>query len=146
MRPLPLVLLLVLAPALWAQDAMPKRPKLPRDADTNDAQAYFEFGLRQGRNPWRAHDAFHWASRLEPSQPVYLYARYHALISRQPADWQRNYVEGAEFIMKSKDGRLVDSVLGDVMVRDPFAYPQRLEPRASEARAPMALLREANDR
>jgi hypothetical protein len=117
MRPLPLVLLLVLAPALWAQDAMPKRPKLPRDADTNDAQAYFEFGLRQGRNPWRAHDAFHWASRLEPSQPVYLYARYHALISRQPADWQRN-----------------------------FAYPQRLEPRASEARAPMALLREANDR
>jgi tetratricopeptide (TPR) repeat protein len=112
----------VAASSLWAQDRTPRRPRLSRDADTNDAQAYFELGMSQRRDVWKATDAFYWAHRLQPDTALYLFARYYALLSSQSADWQRNYFSGAEFVLKSRQARQVDSILGVVMLRDPFMH------------------------
>ena len=40
----------------------PRRPALPAAADTNDARAYYELGVRSmDRRPEVAADAFYWA-------------------------------------------------------------------------------------
>jgi Tfp pilus assembly protein PilF len=121
MRRLSLFLTLALASGLSAQRE-PQRPRLSARADTNDAEEYFALGARQHRDVWKAHDAFYWAFRLQPDQPIYLYARYFALLNRQPADWQQNYWGGAAFVLKSRDAKLIDSTFGEVMLRDPFIH------------------------
>jgi tetratricopeptide (TPR) repeat protein len=113
---------LAVASTLSAQERGPRRPKLARDADTNDAQAYFDVGMSQRRDVWKATDAFYWAHRLQPDTALYLFARYYALLSSQSADWQKNYFSGAEFVLKSKQARQIDSILGEVMLRDPFMH------------------------
>lgn len=118
---LPLLALLP-APPLAAQRRAPSRPLLRADADTNDPQSYFDLGARQRRDVWKARDAFYWASRLAPDQPIYAYARYHALLYSQSPDWRQNYWSGAKFVLKSKEARLIDSTFGEVMLRDPFAH------------------------
>jgi Tfp pilus assembly protein PilF len=119
----------VLAALLWAtplgaQDGMPKRPKLPKDADTNDARIYEEWGNRD-QTPWdKAHDAYYWAWRLEPSVTDYLYQRYRALYYRQPEGWRVEFDRGATYVAKSKEAKLIDSLWSEVLERDPFPYLQ----------------------
>ena len=65
-RPVHLRVLLVLA-AFPAGAQTPKRPKLEANADTNDWEAYYEYGARYFQQfPGRAYDAFYWAARLAP--------------------------------------------------------------------------------
>jgi tetratricopeptide (TPR) repeat protein len=112
----------LLTPALAAQHALPKRPKLPRDADTNDARAYMAYGDLTN-TPWdKTHDAYYWAWRLEPNVTDYLYARYNALYFRQPYQWRLEHEQGAEYVRKSKEARLIDSVWIQVIQRDPFPH------------------------
>jgi hypothetical protein len=74
----------ILAPPAAAQKT-PKpipRPTLRDVTDTNDAQAYYDFGLRTFRDdPGTAADAFYWAARLNPGWADPLYARRAAVLS-----------------------------------------------------------------
>jgi Tfp pilus assembly protein PilF len=126
MRLISVLCLLMVAPALSAQEALPKRPKLPRDADTNDARAYANAVRIDARDfsttPWdKLHDAYYWAARLEPNVPEYYYARYVALLNRQPDQWYFEWINGAEYVMKSKTAKLIDSLYADAVQRAPFA-------------------------
>ena len=47
----------------------PPRPSLPRGADANDWEAYFDEGEQRFQDlPVQARDYFYWASRLDPSR------------------------------------------------------------------------------
>lgn len=102
--------------------AAPQRPRLAPDADTNDPDAYFEYGnLRE--TPWKkSQDAFYWAYRLDPRQPVFLLAQWQALWMKQSPEWRQAYREGAEYAVKSKESKQLDSLLLFLMTRDPFAH------------------------
>ena len=71
-------LLFGIIPPLPGQEP-PPRPELAAGADTNSANAYYEFGLeRLERRPKRAADAFYWACRLEPTWAEPWYAQWVA--------------------------------------------------------------------
>ena len=73
-----LALTAVVGTSLAAQ-SVPRRPRLPSDADTNDAAAYYDLGVESfERNPDRSAQAFYWASRLDPASAPVWYARYAA--------------------------------------------------------------------
>jgi Tfp pilus assembly protein PilF len=113
---------LVVTPALAAQDAEPRRPKLPKDADTNDARAYVDFGNLES-TPWnKSHDAYYWAWRLEPDVVDFLHLRYTALWMRQPRQWRSEYSRGAGYVLKSKEAKLIDSLWPELLKRDPLPY------------------------
>jgi Tfp pilus assembly protein PilF len=111
----------LVAPALLAQSP-PRRPKLPADADTNDAQAYYDYGVQPNVDWKKTHDADYWAWRLEPYDTGYLYAMYLALWYRQPAQWREEHDAGASYVVKSKEARQIDSVFTELLMRDPFPH------------------------
>jgi tetratricopeptide (TPR) repeat protein len=116
------------APVLAQKDkksAEPKRPRIMADADTNDARAYYAFGNRK-EVPWdKTYDAWYWAHRLSPDNPRYRLAMYEAYQSRQSSEWWWLYLDGAEFVVKSKEAKRLDSLFYEVMVRDPFIHIPR---------------------
>jgi tetratricopeptide (TPR) repeat protein len=128
--PVLLALAIGLAPALSGQNPLPRRPSLGPAADTNDAQAYYQLAIqRPGRS--EAIDAYYWASRLEPNQPTYLFGRFHALLTRQPSRWQEAFWRGSRSELRSPRGQLIDSLRGEIMHRDPYAYVALPCPRLS---------------
>jgi tetratricopeptide (TPR) repeat protein len=122
MRPWPAVLVLAIGSALPAQEGAPPRPKLGAQADSNDAQAFYRFGMEGLGRASQRHAALYWASRLEPNQTIYVYARFHTLINGESATWQRDFWRGSGYVRRSSKGQLIDSLLGEVMRRDPYAY------------------------
>jgi hypothetical protein len=113
---------LLVTAMLSAQDPLPKRPKLPEGADTNDSRAYIEWGDRD-QTPWdKAYDAYYWAWRLEPNHTGYLLKRHEALYWKQPAGWRDEFDRGAKYVTKSRDARLLDSLWPEILERDPFPY------------------------
>ena len=116
----------LLAAPLAAQtrgtDGVPKRPRLAATADTNDAIAYFEYGnLRE--TPWKkSQEAYYWAYRLDPRQPVFLLAQWQAQWGKQDPGWQYAYREGAQFALESKQAKQLDSLFALVVSRDPFTH------------------------
>jgi Tfp pilus assembly protein PilF len=114
----------VLALPLAAQNE-PRRPRLPTDLDTNDARVYYTWA-GQSKVSWRdAAAAFYWAMRLEPDEPDWLYARYLGLWYRQPAGWRQQYAEGAKFVVKTKEAKEIDSLFGEVLIRNPYPHFRR---------------------
>jgi tetratricopeptide (TPR) repeat protein len=112
----------VFAPPLAAQKAgkpIP-RPKLRDVTDTNDAQAYFESGLRTFReNPGAAADAFYWAARLNPGWADPLYARRVAVLS------SRQTLLNAIMTNNRRDRpelRSLDSLQARAYMLNPFLY------------------------
>lgn len=117
---LPLLPALLLAAAAQAQE--PRRPRLPADADTNDAVAYFRFGEeRVERLPEQALAAFYWTYRLEPSSPQALYAQYVARLLR---DKQRlvRHVERDPRALSQPQLLAIDSLLLRANMQDPFFH------------------------
>lgn len=101
---------------------LPRRPRLEAGADSNSAAAYYYHGLARLRtNPIEATTAFYWASRLDPSWAEALYARR---IAFHMSDLQRfsRYVDGARYVIESKEVRQADSLLLKAMLRNPFLY------------------------
>lgn len=100
----------------------PKRPKLDPGADTNDANAYLEWGnLRD--TPWkRSFDAYYWAYRLDPTHHIYVLNMFTAVYWAQSPEWRREYALGADFVTKSKESRLLDSLVNMLAYREPFAH------------------------
>jgi hypothetical protein len=70
------LLLTALDPVPLTAQHEPPRPQLPRGADPNDWEAYFDLGdARFQRAPREAAAAFYWASRLDPTRSEPLFAR-----------------------------------------------------------------------
>lgn len=121
-----IALALAVTPAHAQKNKVPKRPALPAEADTNDANAYYQFGLSQVRNrPGQAADAFYWAIRLAPPWADPYYARRTALLlERRNSLW--GYLTGQKGIVTSKQVRAIDSLTSEALVRNPF-FASRLE-------------------
>jgi tetratricopeptide (TPR) repeat protein len=107
---------------LAAQQPLPGPLKLPRDLDTLDAEAYFEWGRRADVDWKKALEAFQWATRLEPDDSDYRHATYLALWYRQSPEWRGQYYEGARFVTASKEAQRIDSAFGEVLLRNPFPH------------------------
>ena len=91
-------------------------------ADTNDAYAYMKYGWRPGVDWKDTHAAFYWAYRLQPDDVGILAALHQAYWMRQSSQWRSLYNEGAEFVVKSKEAKLLDSLRYEVAIRNPMVY------------------------
>ncbi len=121
MRRLALVALAAsLFPSALAAQATPRRPKLPADADTNDARAYYDWSRGTVTDWKKVHDAIWWARRLDPGDTRYLLAMQEALLGRQGYEWQMERLQGATYVLKSPESRAIDSVAAEVVIHDPF--------------------------
>ena len=113
------------AGALWAQDS-PVRPRLAAEADTNDWQAYFDYGVEQlQRVPGRADAAFYWAGRLDPWRSEPFYGRWVTYWMRHDGDWA-DYLAENPRILRKPEVRRADSLLLAALVRNPLTS-RRLE-------------------
>jgi tetratricopeptide (TPR) repeat protein len=128
----------LVSPLVAQHDAV-RRPKLPSNADTNDAQAYVAWANRRDVDWKKAYAAYHWAWRLEPNVTAYRYAEYVALLNRQPAKWLDEWFRGAAYVTKSKEAKAIDSLYAEVLKRDPFPHLQGpcMYPDLVEARDPL---------
>lgn len=117
-----------LAGTLGAQQQPPRRPRLSSGADTNDATAYFQFGLeRLQRTPRDAAAAFYWAERLDPASPQILYARHIALLM---TDGHRlvQYLHRDPQTLLSPAVRQIDSLYHRALMQEPFLQRGLEEP------------------
>jgi tetratricopeptide (TPR) repeat protein len=104
----------------------PRRPRLPADLDTNDAQAYVDWAYQDNVSWKDAAAAYYWAVRLKPDDPSLLHLRYLGLWYRHAPAWRREYAAGAKFVTKTREAREIDSLLGELLIRHP--YPRLLRP------------------
>jgi Tfp pilus assembly protein PilF len=111
---------------------IPDRPKLPATADTNDAVAYYSFGLSLvNQDAETAANSFYWATRLNPNMAPAFYARRVALLLEDKYRLLR-YWQGDEGTIKSKDIKQIDSLYYHALTLDPFV-PQSLDRNIFEA-------------
>lgn len=101
-----------------------QRPSLPDAADTNDAHAYFNYGLAAFRKkPEDAADAFYWAARINPALGEALYARRAALIMKDR--WKlKSVMEGHRRTLESPEMQRIDSLQSRALMLSPFLYRQ----------------------
>lgn len=120
-RAVPLVLAAVVLLAAAAH-AQPARPALPRGADPNDWEAYFELGDRMfKRNPQQSAAAFYWASRLDPSRAEPLFARWAAYFGNDMGSWM-GYLGADQEILRRPAVIANDSLLLWAYRRNPFVH------------------------
>ena len=118
-----LVVLVAASPALAQKNkGEPRRPTLAAEADTNDPQAYYDYGIAKlQREPDRAADAFYWAIRLNPSWADAYYARRSALLLSDRYRFQK-YVEDDRRTLESAEIRRIDSLYLHALTLNPFLY------------------------
>lgn len=99
---------------------VPRRPRLPAAADTNDARAYYRFGQeRLERQPGDAAAAFYWASQIDPGWADPLYGRHVALLMTDPRRLVR-YWDGDRGTRTSAQVLRIDSLYLRALRIDPF--------------------------
>ncbi|HYC52867.1 MAG TPA: hypothetical protein VEB19_17265, partial [Gemmatimonadaceae bacterium] len=99
-----------------------ERPRIPRDADPNDWEAYYDAGVAQlVRDPRAAEQLFTWASRLRPDRAEPLYARWVAYWARNVDDFVK-YARGDEKTWRSPAVVRNDSLRERAMRRNPFVH------------------------
>src|SRR5687768_5442811 len=99
-----------------------KRPLLPPNADTNDARAYYVFGLDKIRDdPKLAANAFDWASLLDPTSADAFYARRVALLLTDTERLSR-YWAGERNTLKRPEIKAIDSLYLHSLTLNPFFY------------------------
>lgn len=104
------------------------RPQLEAGADTNDANAYYDYGLVEfDRDPEKASAAFYWAARLNPAWGEPIYARRAALLMMDPR-LLRWTMEGDRRALTSDETRKLDSLQFRALMLSPFLY-RRLDKR-----------------
>jgi tetratricopeptide (TPR) repeat protein len=100
----------------------PPRPNLPRRADTNDWEAYFDEGARQfDRSPTQAAAAFYWAARLDPTRAEPLFGQWAAFYA---CDWPLwlSYVREDERIFRRPDVAEKEGIRELAYYRNPFVH------------------------
>ncbi|HEU0014560.1 MAG TPA: tetratricopeptide repeat protein [Longimicrobium sp.] len=125
-RPVLALLLAVAAAApLCAQrrvDDVPRRPRLPAAADSNDARAYLDAGAeRLWERPREAADAFYWAYQINPGSAEALYGRYTALLIAEPRRLV-DYWMGERGADAAAEFQAIDSLYFRALAMDPFLY------------------------
>ena len=122
MRRLIVLLLCAMSVAPLEAQQAPRRPRLSGDADTNDAAAYFQYGLDRVRtDPNAADAAFYWAARLDPMSPQSLYGRQVAQLMRDPARLVR-YQQRDTRTLSQPQVRAIDSLRFRAEMADPFFH------------------------
>jgi len=115
------LVLAFLAAQAGAQRA-PRRPRLAADADTNDAVAYFQFGLAKvERDPGAAAAAFYWSARLDPESPQTGYAQSVATLLGDPQRLVR-WVRRDGRTLTSPPVLAIDSLRLRAEMEDPFLH------------------------
>lgn len=105
-----------------AQENDPLRPALSTSADTNNWQAYYDAGTSWlASDPKKAADAFHWASRIDPTRSEPFYGRRVALLLQNPRRLLR-YWRGEKSTVRSKDIQRIDSLYLHALTLNPFFY------------------------
>ncbi len=99
---------------------VPRRPRLPEAADTNDARAYYRLGReRLERRPDEAAAAFYWAAQIDPGWADPLYGRHVALLMSDPRRLVR-YWDGDRRTRTSDEVLAIDSLYFRALRIDPF--------------------------
>lgn len=99
---------------------VPRRPRLPQAADTNDARAYYRLGReRLERRPDEAAAAFYWAAQIDPGWADPLYGRHIALLMSDPRRLVR-YWDGDRRTRTSGEVLAIDSLYFRALRIDPF--------------------------
>ena len=118
----------------------PPRPK-NAVADTNDARAYFDFGVSVFESdPAAAASAFYWAARLDPGMADALYGRRAALLMRDPG-LRQTFIQGGKRARESKQLRALDSLYLRALNLNPLLY-RRLDRRLIQAHIVQSMERE----
>ncbi|HEX8209399.1 MAG TPA: tetratricopeptide repeat protein [Longimicrobium sp.] len=116
-----LLLALTVAP-VSAQERLPERPALPRGADPNSWESYFDLGMRHMPGmPSRAEAAFYWASRLDPSRAEPLYARWAVFHLHDLGRWER-YLDDDPRVLRRSEVLRADSLRWHAYRRNPFVH------------------------
>jgi tetratricopeptide (TPR) repeat protein len=113
--------LALLAAVTSAAAQHPERPPLPRGADLNDWEAYYDEGVRM-LNHGRAvgaQEAFYWSARLDPSRADPLYALRVAIFLDDLGLWDR-YLRDEPGALRNPRALRADSLMGEAMLRNPF--------------------------
>lgn len=111
-------------------------------ADTNDAQAYFDFGVRRfDTDPDAAAAAFYWAVRLNPGSADAWYARRAALLMTDEG-LRRTFVNGGRNARESKQLRALDSLYLRALNLNPLLY-RRFDKRLLITHITQETMREA---
>ncbi|MEX2181537.1 MAG: hypothetical protein WD771_05805 [Gemmatimonadaceae bacterium] len=96
---------------------------LPRDADPNDWEAYFDLGVSHVRSkPALAEAAFMMASSLDPSRAEPIFARYVTFWLRTPMEDYLAYLDGNEAMWRRPHVQMADSLLSLSLRRNPFVH------------------------
>lgn len=98
----------------------PVRPRLEAGADTNDARAYNDWAHARSTPDKKRFDGFYWAMRLDPDATHYWLNMSQSIYNAKGWDWQRERINGADFVVKSRESRLIDSLETMAYYRDPF--------------------------
>ena len=118
----------------------PPRPK-SAVADTNDARAYFDFGVSVFESdPAAAASAFYWAARIDPGMADALYGRRAALLMRDPG-LRQTFIQGGKRALESKQLRALDSLYLRALNLNPLLY-RRLDRRLIQAHIAQSVERE----
>jgi hypothetical protein len=97
-------------------------------ADTNDAQAYFDYGVRFFvDDPKAAAAAFYWAARINPGSADAWYARRAAVLMTDDG-LRRTFIDGGRRARDSKKLRALDSLYLRALNLNPLLY-RRLDKR-----------------
>ncbi len=116
------VLFVAFASAMPAGSQEIRRPKLDSRADTNDWEAYYDYGIANlQRFPGRAYSAFYWAARLAPWSGDPLYAQWVAF-HLQDVPRFALYLENSEKVLTARDVRAADSTVSRAFLRNPFVH------------------------
>jgi tetratricopeptide (TPR) repeat protein len=109
-------------PAAAQPEPEPARPSLPRGADPNDWEAYFEEGERRfTERANRSVAAFYWASRLDPTRAEPLFARLAAFFGRDQGSWTA-YLNDDPRVLRRPEVIRNDSLLSRAFDRNPFVH------------------------
>ncbi|HEU0016453.1 MAG TPA: tetratricopeptide repeat protein [Longimicrobium sp.] len=122
MRRILVLLALVLLTAPAAAQPEPARPNLPRGADANDWEAYFDLGVRLFRErPQHAAAAFYWASRIDPTRAEPMLGRWASFYAADQGRWI-GWVQDREQTVQDPLVLKTDSLLYRAYARNPFVH------------------------
>jgi hypothetical protein len=98
------------------------RPELPKEADPNDWEAYYDQGVeRLGTRLAYAEAAFYWASRLRPDRAEPLYARWIAFWAHDYGKYGR-WLSDDERVIHAPEVLAADSLRVLALRRSPFVH------------------------
>src|SRR5262245_34487224 len=99
-----------------------RRPRLDAQADTNDWAAYFDYGAQRVQRDVSAADAaFYWASRLDPTRPEPLFARWARFWTKN-RDRFAKYLNDDQKTLEASDVKAIDSLRARALHQNPFVH------------------------